>query len=302
MSKINWRSYNNALVNRGKITLWFSEDAVKSWYAKAKPGRRGKPPIYSQSAIETLSVIRFRFGLTLREAEGFATSLKEMMKLELDIPDYSTLCRRLDTVAPEIRAKLESSKSVHVVVDSTGLKVFGEGEWKVRQHGYTKRRTWRKLHLAIDESDSQILSVVLSENSFKDSEVFGDLIDEIEEDIASMTGDGAYDCYGCHDKAKERGALGIFPPKRGAKLKQHGNSKDPPILRDEYIRAIREMGRKEWKSQIGYHRRSLAETAMYRFKTILGDKLNSREFGRQAVEAVLKCKILNMMPVPAALV
>jgi hypothetical protein len=299
MSKINWSSYNTALKNRGNISFWFSEDVVDSWYAIPDARKKGAPFLYSSSAIEVLNVIRFRFGMKLRETQGFAESIKKLMDIDVQIPDYTTLSRRMNTLMPEIRQKLKTGKSVHVVVDSTGLKVFGEGEWKVRQHGYSKRRTWRKLHLAVDESDSQILSVVLSENSFKDSELLGDLVEGIHEDIDSVTGDGAYDCKDCHEVASTYGAMGIFPPKRGARLKQHGNSNAPPILRDEFVRAIRAVGRKAWKKDIGYHRRSLAETAMYRFKTLLGEKLSSRIFDRQAIEAILKCKILNMMPVPA---
>jgi hypothetical protein len=297
-SQINWPLYNRSLVNRGKITFWFSKDTAKLWYNKQKSVRPGASYTYSHSAIEALSVVRFRFGLTLRETQGFAESLAELMKLDVEVPDYSTLCRRLEKVAVDLKAKASGNGPVHVVVDSTGLKVYGEGEWKVRIHGYSKRRTWRKLHLAVDESNNQILSVALSDNSFKDGEVFADLMDGVDADLERATGDGAYDDKSCYGWCEEHGAKGVFPPKRGAVIKQHGNSSNEPLARDEYVRDIRKHGRKGWKKKIGYHRRSLAETAMYRFKTILGDRLSSREFVRQAREAGIKCKILNMMRTP----
>lgn len=300
-SHINWPLYNKSLVNRGKITFWFSKDLAKCWYNKKKSGGRGASDTYSQSAIDALHLIRFRFCLTLRETQGFATSLAELMSLSVDVPDYTTLCRRLDGASKNIAAKISSGKPVHVVVDSTGLKVFGEGEWKVRTHGYSKRRTWMKLHLAVNEADSQILSVVLTDNSYKDNEVFEELMFDVDSDIGQTTGDGAYDAKNCWDWSEDYGVRAVFPPRKGAKLKSHGNSKGDPSQRDEHIRLRRRVGKKNWKKKTKYSRRSLAETAMYRFKTILGGDLSSRQTPNQIAEAILKCKILNMMPTPCAL-
>lgn len=300
-SQINWPLYNTALRNRGNITFWFSKDIAKSWYNKEKSGGRGASNTYSQAAIDVLSLVRFRFGLTLRATQGFAMSLVELMRLSVKIPDYTTLGRRLDKASRNIAAKIRSGKPVHVVIDSTGLKVFGEGEWKVRQHGYSKRRTWMKLHLAVNESDSQILSVVLTDNSYKDNEVFEELMSDIEGEIAQATGDGAYDAKNCWTWTEENHVDGVFPPRKGAKLKSHGNSKETHSQRDEHIRLRRQVGKKNWKKKTGYSRRSLAETAMYRFKVILGDDLSSRQTQNQVAEAILKCKILNMMPTPSAL-
>jgi hypothetical protein len=300
-SQINWPLYNKSLINRGNITFWFSKDMAKCWYNKRKSGSRGASNTYSQSAIDALSLIRFRFRLTLRETQGFGSSLTELMGICVRVPNYTTLCRRLAKVSRSIAAKVRSGKSVHVVVDSTGLKVFGEGEWKVRQHGYSKRRTWMKLHLAVDESDNQILSVVLTDNSYKDNEVFEELMYDIEAEVGQATGDGAYDAKNCWDWTDENDVRGVFPPRKGAKLKRHGNSKDAPSQRDKHIRLRRDIGKKRWKKRTKYSRRSLAETAMYRFKVILGDELNSRESGNQIAEAILKCKILNMMPTPSVL-
>ena len=245
-------------------------------------------------------MLRFQFHLSLRATQGFAKSLVQLMSLNLEVPDYSTLSRRLAKCEIQM-GSLKSSEPIHVVIDSTGLKVFGEGEWKVRQHGYSKRRTWQKLHLCVDEENQQVVSVSLTDNSFKDSELFEDLVSGLEESIEQASADGAYDSENCWDHCAKNNIQGTFPPRKDARLKQHGNSKEVPLQRDEHIRGIRKGGRKQWKKDSGYSRRSLAETAMYRFKALLGDKLSSREFDRQAMEAFIKCKILNKMTVPAAL-
>ena len=300
MGKNNWSFYNKSLVNRGQITFWFSPDIVKSWYAKPT-GQQGGQLIYSDTAIEVLNIIRFRFGLKLRCTQGFAQSLVQLMGLDIKTPNYTTLCRRLKKLSLQIHNKVYSKKGIHVVIDSTGLKVYGEGEWKVRQHGYSKRRTWKKLHLAVDESNSQIKSVVLSDNSFKDNELFEDLLTGIEDRISQVSADGAYDSKESYKICKDKGIKFVVPPRKNAVIERHGNSHDPPLLRDTHIREIRKIGRKKWKEKHKYHRRSISETAMYRFKTLLGDKLSSREFQRQANEVFIKCKILNQMAVPTAL-
>lgn len=295
-NSIDWKSYNRNLINRGSITFWFSEEVTDQWFAQAS-GKRGAPHFYSETTIEVLSILRFRFHLTLRATQGFATSLLSLMGCSLPVPDYTTLSRRLGGLSVSIKAKL-SKGGVHVVVDSTGLKVFGEGEWKVRQHGYSKRRTWMKLHLAVDSGSNQIISAAISTNSFKDNELFGELIDEIPGKIKQVSADGAYDSKDCYSKAEERHFKPVFPPRRGARLKKHGNSLGPRNQRDEYLREIRSCGRKQWKKNHGYHQRSLAETAMYRLKTIFGGVLSSREFNHQANEAFIKCQILNKMKTP----
>lgn len=295
---INWSNYNRSLVTRGSITFWFPEDIGETWYADPV-GKRGAQNIYSDVAIEALSMIRFRYGLKLRCTQGFAKSIVDLMGLELEVPDYTTICRRFKKLSITSQNKFKKKDPIHVVIDSTGLKVYGEGEWKVRQHGVSKRRTWRKLHLAVDESNSQILSVVLSENSFKDSELFEDLVDQIDEGIDQISADGAYDSKNCFNKSSELDAKLVVPPRRGARIGKHGNCSGPPARRDEHIREIRRVGRKAWKENNDYYRRSISETAMYRFKSIFGGHLNSREFDRQANEAFIKCSILNRMEVPS---
>jgi IS5 family transposase len=187
------------------------------------------------------------------------------------------------------------TKAVHVVVDSTGIKVDGEGEWKVRKHGTSKRRTWRKLHLGVDEATGEILAAVVSTNDVADCEVLPDILDGIEQEIEQVSGDGGYDTLDCYDAITARGAASTIPPRRNAKIRQHGNCKTPPHPRDQNLRQVRQVGRKRWKQQSGYHRRSLSETTMFRLKTIFGSRLQRRKFGNQAVELFLQCAALNRM-------
>ena len=216
-------------------------------------------------------------------------------------PNYTTLCRRLKTIDTMTKKATISTEKIHIAIDSTGLKVYGEGEWKVRQHGYSKRRTWRKLHLAVNESNSQIEAVVFTDNSCKDNEIFEDLVDDVDGEIKQVSADGAYDAKNCYEKSEEKGIKLIVPPRKDAVIQKHGNCSGDPNPRDQHIRDIKKHGEKKWKEQTGYHRRSISETAMFRFKTILGRRLSSRNFNSQANEAFIKCDILNKMPVPAAL-
>jgi Transposase DDE domain len=291
---IEWSRYNSTLIERGKLTFWVPEDVDKTWYCNEDSDRT-----YTDRAVEVLSILRFKFGLTLRETEGFAKSIFGWMGLNLEVPSYSTLCRRLNSLSLVLWQEIQRNDQLHIVVDATGLKVYGEGEWKVRIHGCGKRRTWRKLHLAVNEANNRILGVVLTTNDFKDNEVLPVLMNQVDpKHVSRVTGDGAYDDNKCFAWAEENKVKAVFPPKRGAKIHQHGNSKKKPKIRDLLVREIRSLGRRAWKKQVEYHRRSIAETAMYRFKTLLGDHLQSRKFQNQWAEVLIKVNILNQMKTP----
>lgn len=234
------------------------------------------------------------YNLALRSTEGLMRSVVKLLRVELPVPNYTTLCRRSKVLDVKLPYQ-GKSKSLHIVVDSTGLKVHGEGEWKVRQHGYTKRRTWRKLHLAVDESSGQIEAVVVSANSIDDGDVLGDLLDQVGEEIKQVSADGLYDKSKCYKVIGKRNAVAAIPPRRGARIWQHRNSGKKPLARDENLRRIRKVGRKRWKRKVGYHRRSLAETTFYRIKTIFGDRLSARGFKAQTCEMLIKCTALNRM-------
>lgn len=299
LKQINWKTYNKKLIERGSITFWFPKDIKTRWLNDSiGPGFQ---KIYSDEAIEVVSMIKFFFKQPLRATQGFTGSLMDLLGFDLPVPDYSTLSRRMKKLNVSLGKLKNKGKKIHVVLDSTGLKVFGEGEWKVRQHGYSKRRTWMKLHLAVDEADGEILSMSLTENSFKDNELFEDLLDGFEDEISDASADGAYDDQKIWSFCDEKNINPLIPPKKGAAIKQHGNCKAPAIKRDEIIRSIKKHGKKTWLLSSGYSRRSISETAMFRFKTLLGQTLSSRDFERQVNEVAIKCKILNRMPCPSTL-
>lgn len=288
----NWRKYNESLVQRGSITFWFSEEVIDQWEHPNDEPKVGHPFVYSDMAIESLLMLRELFRLPYRQTEGLGRSLAKLMHVEIAIPDFTSLAKRAAKL--EIALDVANRKGpIHVVVDSTGLKVFGEGEWKTRKHGAGKRRTWRKLHLAVNPQTQQIEAEVLTENSGHDADQVDDLLQQIDSPIDSFAGDGAYDQWKVYDELAEAEIEAVIPPRRNAKIKQHGNSSQPPLERDEAIREIRRVGRQQWKADVGYHRRSLAETAMYRMKCCFGGKLKNRELQNQCTEARLRCKILN---------
>ena len=250
--------------------------------------------LYSDLAIITRVTLKSIYGLAGRQCQGFVESIFELMGIDLFVPDHSTLSRRLGNLSIDLPV-LPKAEAKHVVVDSTGVKVYGEGEWKTRQHGISKRRTWRKLHLGIDEQTGEILAAFVTTNDISDGQVLPELLNQIEGDIDQGSGDGAYDQRQCYDAIRERQAKATIPPRRGAKIWKHGNAQGERHNRDENLRRIRKVGRKAWKQQSNYHRRSLAETTMFRFKTIFGGGLSSRDFDNQAVELFVKCAALNRM-------
>jgi Transposase DDE domain len=288
----NWKQYNDALVRRGSLTLWVDQDTLRAWRYQG-PARRGAQFEYSDLAIECLLTLRSVYHLALRATEGFARSLFELMEVDLPVPDYTTLCRRAATV--RIALPKKATGPLHLVLDSTGLKVYGEGEWKVRQHGYSKRRTWLKLHLAVDPRTHEIQAAMVTDPGVTDAETVPALLEQVEDPVESAAGDGAYDRQEVYDALEGRSARAVVPPRRDAKIKRHGNTSGPRLARDENLRRIRQVGRKAWKEESGYHERSLAETAMFRMKTIFGDGVASRSPARQATEAGVRCRALNIM-------
>ena len=182
-------------------------------------------------------------------------------------------------------------------MDSTGLKIYGEGEWKVRQHGVSKRCTWRKLHLGVDPEDGEIQAVLLTENNVSDDQAVAHLLGQIEQEIIKFAADGAYDKRKVYDAVNEHSPNAdiLIPPRKNARIWKHGNTKSERLKRDENLRSIRKHGRKEWKKQSGYHARSLSETAMFRLKTIFGDDLSARLLETQKTQALVRCAALNRM-------
>jgi IS5 family transposase len=290
----NWKQYNAALVQRGSLTLWVSDDVLTVWRNTEKTGKPGKPRTYSDTAVCCMATLKEVYHLPLRATQGLMSSIIKLLDLDLPVMDYSQLSRRCATLEVTLPRR-RKHEPLHMVVDSTGVKIFGEGEWKVRQHGYTKRRTWRKLHLGADESTGEIVAAVVTTNNVADSQVLEDLLEQVDDEIEQVSGDGAYDKRNCYEAIGKRQAKAAIPPQRNAKIWQHGNSKQERLIRDENLRRIRQVGRKQWKKEIGYHRRSLAETQMFRVKTIFGDRLSARQFAGQATQVLVRCAALNQM-------
>lgn len=288
----NWHEYNKALVDRGRLVVWIEESVLESWYAKPS-GKRGAQIIYTDKAIELTFQFGQVFSQKLRQTEGFVKSLFTLMKIDLKVPDHSTLSRRAGALP--VKLPKEHKNKLTIIVDSSGLKLYGEGEWKVRKHGYSKHRTWRKIHLAITP-DGEFRAIDLTENSVTDEEAFPHLLNQEEEPIDKVAADGGYDKRSVYSVCQERKVKTIaIPPQKNAKIWQHGNCKRCPHPRDENLRVMRRTTRKRWKEWIGYHVRSLGENAFFRFKTIFGDKLSARKLANQLTEVRIKAVILNKM-------
>lgn len=292
----NWKAYNQSLVQRGSLTVWIEEDVIAKWHPEPEGKRkRGGQVQYSHQAIETLLMLRAVYRLPYRQTVGFAQSLLDLMGVDVKAPDYTLLCKRGGSVAVDLGATA-GEEAKHLVIDSTGLKIYGEGEWKVRQHGYSKRRTWRKLHIGVNAETQQIEAVVLSEAGLDDAEAGKVILQQTPGEIEQIGADGAYDKRKFYEAATQRGVKRVsVPPRKDAKIWQHGNSQQPPLPRDENLRRIRRVGRKKWKHESDYHQRSLAETAVFRFKTIFGNTMSTRTLDRQVTEARIKIAALNRM-------
>jgi hypothetical protein len=290
----NWKDYDTALVERGSITFWLSDGLEQTWRHSGEK-QRGSQFDYSNQAILVMLTVKEVFHLTNRQTEGFMRSLFAMMKIALPVPDHTTLSNR--GKALKVNLPKKTNQRLNIVMDSTGLKIYGEGEWKVRQHGVSKRRTWLKLHVGANPEDSEIQAVLLTDNSVSDDEAVETLLAQIEQEIDEFAADGAYDKRKVYDglNAHSPEVNILIPPRKNARIWQHGNTKAERLKRDENLRFIRKHGRKNWKEKSGYHVRSLAETTIFRLKTIFGDKLSARLMETQTTQAFIRCAALNQM-------
>ena len=284
----NWSSYNQALIKRGNISTWF--DPQTKWYAQPQ-AKHGRNQTYSDTAIQCCLMIKSIFRLSLRMVTGFVQSLIQLSGLSWTAPDYSTLCRRQKQIDIAISYQ-KSHEGLHLLIDSTGLKFLGEGEWKRKKHQPEYRRQWRKLHIGIDARTLQIRAVQLTTNNVSDSQVLGDLLDQIplDEQIDSVYTDGAYDTKQCRQVIADRQAYAVIPPRKNAKpwkdIKAHSRE------RNGLLRTVKRLGRTLCKKWSGYHRRSLVETKMHCIK-LLGDKLCSRNFDSQVNEIHARVAVFN---------
>ena len=282
----NWKAYNAALKARGDLTIWL--DKGMQWLAPPS-GKRGRSQTFSDAAIQFCLTIKCLFSLPLRQTLGLVQSLLKMAGLPWAAPDYSTVCRRQKGL--DVRVHYRPSRNgLHLLVDSTGIKFLGEGEWKTKKHGAERRRQWRKVHLGIDADTLQIRAIVVTTNEVGDSPVAAELLAQIPsgEAVVSLTGDGAYDTQDVHEACHQLGVIPIIPPRKGARLRKGAAF----AHRNEAVKACRQLGRAIWKRWSGYHRRSLVETKMNCFKR-LGEKVMARTFERQVTELNIRASILN---------
>lgn len=285
----NWRDYNSALVRRGSLTLWVEQGVAGRWHDTAAPVRRGRRRLYSDLAITCALTLREVYHLPLRSTQGLVRSLLRLLGSDLPAPHYSTLSRRAATLAVELPRL--SKDPLHLAVDSTGVKLYGEGEWKVRLHGKEKRRTWRKLHLLIDHTTHEAVALSMTDKDVLDRRELAGMLNEVEGEVAEVLGDGAYDFQDCYRAVHAKSARSVIPPQKRARIRSGSEFRD----RNVAVLRGREAGRDEWKKEAGYHRRSLAETAMMRFKTIFSDRLKAREWRRQETEPRVRCAVMNRM-------
>ena len=285
----NWRKYERALVRRGDVTIWLSADAIDAW-KPARFWRRGAQRKFSDHAIETGLTLRLVFRLPLRQAEGFLRSVLSLMNVDVEAPDHTTLSRRSQHLNVRFHP-VPPNEPLHLIVDSTGLSIVGEGEWAAVKHGGRGTRGWKKLHFGVDGSGA-IVAHVLTAGSADDATTGLTLIDAAEGNISSVTGDTAYDTIAIYEAAGAHGATVVVPPTKTAAVSRR---RPRARARDHTIRRIKQVGRRQWKKEAGYHRQARVENAFFRYKSIISDRLRARHPMAQDTEAALACNILNRM-------
>src|SRR5918995_5187151 len=288
----NWPQYEAGLKRRGDLTLWLDEAAIAGWHASRRttPGGQAR---YSNLAIELVLILRLVFHLALRQAEGFVASVLRLLGLDLPVPDHTTLSRRSRAFANR-RPQVVPHGPLHLLIDSTGLKLFGKGEWNSDKHGRA-RWSWRKLHLAVDAETGEIVASVLTSKEAGDAGQVPVLLEQVGGEIASVMADGAYDSEPVYQAIEARQPQAppsiVVPPRRSAVLSAQADT--DPSQRDGHIRLIQEQGRSAWRKSTGHGRRSLVETAIGRYKALIGPRLRARTLVNQQGEVAIGVGVLN---------
>ena len=288
----NWAEYNEGLRRRGDLTVWFDEEAIANWKAD-KTGKPGGQRVYSDMAIETGLVVRMVYKLAYRQTEGFLHSIASLLGLGIEIPDYSTLCRRSRLLRKKLRIpKAASTQPIHLMIDSTGLRIHVGTARKP-----PKLRAWRKLHIAVDRETGNIVASELTASRARDATRVPALLTQIQAPLVSVAADSAYDKEAVYEAIEAhspgRRTRVVIPPQRNATLSQNSNTAMQE--RDRHIRAIERHGRREWYKLSGYTKRSMVENAVYRYKALIGPEMRARTLARQRVEHRIGCEILNKM-------
>src|SRR3954451_728472 len=259
----NWPAYDASLRQRGSLTVWVTDEAITAWKAEPRTTRGGQP-WYSELAILTALTLRAVFRLALRQTEGLIGSVIHLLGLDLASPDHTTLSLRAATLEVPRPRSGSNAEPVHLLVDSTGLKLCGPGEWLVEKHGTKTRRSWRKLHLSRDADTGQIVAATLTPHDGDDGAQVGPLLDQVDGQIASFTGDGAYDQDGVYASVGERHpeAVVIVPPR--ATAVPSATAETAPTQRDRHLELTTERGRMAWQKASGYNWRARAEATIGR--------------------------------------
>lgn len=289
--KRNWQEYNKSLINRGSLTIWIDPNIAKEW---VKQGKRGRPKFCSQ-VIKAGLILKTVYRLAYRALQGFFQSILKLMQLPNQVPHYSLFAKRAPEVAKEI-PKLSQRKPIDLVIDSSGLKVYGEGEWKVKVHGTSKRRKWIKAHIAVDPKSQEIIAVEVTESSIGDSQVLPCLVERSPKSVKKVLADGAYNARSCRKYLHRRDIEGLIPPPLNACLSANPECEE----RNDALRFITGLGGDKaakaiWKKLVGFHKRSLVETAFSSLKRLFGDRLSSLKMVNQATEVYVRCFVLNRM-------
>lgn len=290
---INWRHYNKALIQRGSLLIWISEDVRKKWIER-KSKKNGRPKTFSDQAILAVASLRMLFSLPLRAAEGFVVSLFQMIKCSLPVPDYSLVSKRMKYL--DLSSLLKTKKRPQVLlIDSSGIKIFGQGEWRAKRFGEKGRKGWLKIHLAVDPETHLIEALQVTTDEIGDAQVLGSLLEETPKSVKTIIADKGYDQRHCREKIRRKGANDLIPPRDGAVI----SCGDPTLQgRDEAIKICLGLGGDEiavglWRKLSGYTKRSLVETAFSRWKTMFGEKIQSRHWENQSAEIYIKQLIMN---------
>ena len=284
-------AYEAGLRRRGDLTVWLSEDAINSW-REPPSGKPGGQRTYADIAIEAALTIRLIFHLPLRQTEGFLGSLVCLLEIDLPIPDHTTLSRRLGKLSEISFRSPGNAQTIHLLIDSTGLRIHVGHLRKP-----PKRRAWRKLHLAVDAENGEIVASDLTSRRTRDGARVSALLEQIGNPVAVLSADGAYDAAGVYEVAQEKGdgrrVRVLIPPGRNARLNPSPSAAQRK--RNQNILSIRELGRREWHKSSGYSGRAMVENAAFRYKTIMGRRMRSRTMKGQRMEVLLACRILNRM-------
>lgn len=291
-AKRNWKEYNKSLVNKGSLTVWIDPNAYAQWIYKS--GKRGRPK-FSSYVIKVGWILKTVYRLAFRALQGFFNSILQLMKLPMKAPDYSLFSKRAHEVLDDL-PRLSARRPTDLVIDASGFKVYGEGEWKVKIHGKGKPRRWIKAHIAIDPKSQEVIALEVTENTIGDAPMLPKLIEKAPKSVNRVTADGAYDKFKCRKLLHEKGILGVIPPPVNAQMREG----DEFIDRNDALKIIQYFGgdvvaKSIWKKLVGYHQRSLVETAFSSLKRFFGDRLQSKSMRTQVLELNLRCWVLNQI-------